>query len=179
MKHEPAVEPPGRCRLTVSVCPAVCACLAAAMSLSSSIESPPCEQQSAVRLHFIYGHTVAHIYCCTDKFVMTIGTLACCQHFTLLCYVVQHNERRKKEVEQMRASLDEMRATNQERQQQQRSAEATLTALQVLCCLPMLEHREMTLLLPSEWLHSHLAASGINSRACMLLQNTGMFCHCI
>ena len=33
----------------------------------------------------------------------------------------------------MRASLDQMRAANQERQQKQQSAEAALTALKVIC----------------------------------------------
>lgn len=46
--------------------------------------------------------------------------------------LLQEEKRREKEVEQMRASLDQMRAANQERQQKLQSAEATLTALQVI-----------------------------------------------
>lgn len=47
--------------------------------------------------------------------------------------LLQDDKKREKEVEQMRAALDQMQAANQDRQQKQQSAEATLTALKVVC----------------------------------------------
>lgn len=56
--------------------------------------------------------------------------------FVVQAGLLQDDKRREKEVEQMRASLDQMRAANQERRQQQQSAETTLLALKVPCLAP-------------------------------------------
>lgn len=44
---------------------------------------------------------------------------------------MQEEEERQREVSQMRASLEQMRAANEERQQKQHMAEARLTVLKV------------------------------------------------